>query len=90
MSCINENSFYLLYLWKWRKIFWSLVLLVLIGIGGIVDEWIFFICIFCILFLKGFLKNIIEKYNNLFICYVKFSNKCMLKKLKINKYRYII
>lgn len=90
LSCTNENSFYLLYLWKWRKISWSLVLLVLTGTGGTADERISFICTFCTLLSKGSLKNTTEKYNNLFTCHVKFSNKCTLKKPKTNKYRYII
>lgn len=83
LSCTNENSFYLLYLWKWRKISWSLFLLVLTGTGNLVstsaDERISFIWTFCTLLSKGSLKNTTEKYNNSFTCRLKFSNKCTLK-----------
>lgn len=95
LSCTNENSFYLLYLWKWRKISWSLFLLVLTGTGNLVstsaDERISFIWTFCTLLSKGSLKNTTEKYNNSFTCRLKFSNKCTLKKTNwIQIHLYII
>lgn len=92
LSCTNENSVYLLWLWKWRKISWSLVLLVLTGTGNLfstsADERISFICTFCTLLSKGSLKNTTEKYNNSFTCHMKFSIKCTLKN-QLNTYTFV-